>query len=395
MIHRDLKPHNVIIDDADHAKVTDFGIARAGASDMTETGSIMGTAQYLSPEQAQGHAVSAGSDLYSVGVILYELVTGRVPFDAESAVTIAIKHVSEAPLAPRVLNPSIPPELEQAILWVLNKNPADRPTDADQFIHALEQVRGVIVAGGGGQRTASFSAVAAAQAAALAYGTAQAAGAPPITGSHTFPPTPAPFYDTDGGPPQPRHGGGGRAAVVAVGPSVLVPVLLLAGGGVAAYVLTRPEKAIVPTVVFEEARATPRRTSRTPASRRTSSTEPTRTRPGIVIGQSPLGGVNLNKGSTVTLTVSNGPGDTTVPSVTGLTQKSAQQELKQSGLNVARTQSETSDTVPSGQATRTDPQARPVATRRDRRDSVHLERKAERQRSRRHPAGAGGRDVPA
>ncbi len=79
VIHRDLKPHNVIVDDADQAKVTDFGIARAGASDMTETGSIMGTAQYLSPEQAQGHAVSPGSDLYAVGVVLYELLTGQRP----------------------------------------------------------------------------------------------------------------------------------------------------------------------------------------------------------------------------------------------------------------------------------------------------------------------------
>src|SRR3984893_2922613 len=124
VIHRDLKPHNVIIDDADHAKVTDFGIARAGASDMTETGSIMGTAQYLSPEQAQGHAVSEGSDLYSVGVVLYEMLTGRVPFDAEAAVTIALKHVSETPTPPSIINPQIPPELEQVVLWSLNKDPA-------------------------------------------------------------------------------------------------------------------------------------------------------------------------------------------------------------------------------------------------------------------------------
>src|ERR1700724_2459804 len=102
VIHRDLKPHNVIVDDGGHAKVTDFGIARAGASDMTETGSIMGTAQYLSPEQAQGHPVGATSDLYSVGIVLYEMLTGRLPFEAESAVTIALKHVSEAPTPPSV-----------------------------------------------------------------------------------------------------------------------------------------------------------------------------------------------------------------------------------------------------------------------------------------------------
>jgi len=107
VIHRDLKPHNVIVDDSGHAKVTDFGIARAGASDMTETGSIMGTAQYLSPEQAQGHAVSAASDLYSVAVVLYEMLTGRVPFDAESAVTIALKHVSENPTAPTRLHAAV------------------------------------------------------------------------------------------------------------------------------------------------------------------------------------------------------------------------------------------------------------------------------------------------
>ena len=97
VIHRDFKPHNVIVDESGQAKVTDFGIARAGASEMTETGSIMGTAQYLSPEQAQGHAVTPASDLYSIGVMLYELLAGRLPFEGDSAVSVALKHLSEPP----------------------------------------------------------------------------------------------------------------------------------------------------------------------------------------------------------------------------------------------------------------------------------------------------------
>src|SRR5436190_17952186 len=110
VIHRDIKPHNVIIDEEGRAKVTDFGIARAGASDMTETGSIMGTAQYLSPEQAQGHSVSARSDLYAIGIMLYELLTGRVPFDGDSAVSIALKQVNERPIPPSAVNRAVTPE---------------------------------------------------------------------------------------------------------------------------------------------------------------------------------------------------------------------------------------------------------------------------------------------
>src|SRR6185295_16988011 len=141
VVHRDLKPQNVLIDGDGRVQVADFGIARAGASDMTETGSIMGTAQYLSPEQAQGRPVDARSDLYSIGIVLYEMLTGRVPFDAESPVTVALKQVSESPIPPREIDPSIPPALEGVVLRALEKDPAQRFADADEFIEALHRAR--------------------------------------------------------------------------------------------------------------------------------------------------------------------------------------------------------------------------------------------------------------
>jgi eukaryotic-like serine/threonine-protein kinase len=138
VVHRDLKPHNVIVDDEGKAVVTDFGIARAGVSEITQTGDVMGTPHYLSPEQAQGEEVTPVSDLYSIGVMLYEALAGRVPFEGESAVAVAMKQVSQAPQRPSSINPDVSPALDSVVMRALEKSPGDRFQNADAFIAALD-----------------------------------------------------------------------------------------------------------------------------------------------------------------------------------------------------------------------------------------------------------------
>ena len=133
IIHRDIKPHNIIVTNDGAVKVTDFGIARAGASTMTQTGSIMGTATYISPEQAQGVVVDKSSDIYSLGVVLFEALTGRVPFEGESPVAVALKQVREMPPSPRSINPDIPQPLETIILKAMAKNPRERYLSAEEM----------------------------------------------------------------------------------------------------------------------------------------------------------------------------------------------------------------------------------------------------------------------
>src|SRR5215210_2210055 len=141
VIHRDIKPHNILITGLGDVKVTDFGIARAAASStMTRTGHILGTAHYISPEQAMGEPVGPASDLYSLGVVLYEMLTGELPFDADTPLGIAMKHVNGYVVPPQELNPAVPDGINAITLRLLAKNPDDRYASDSELIEDLERV---------------------------------------------------------------------------------------------------------------------------------------------------------------------------------------------------------------------------------------------------------------
>ena len=325
IVHRDLKPQNVLVDGEGRARVSDFGIARAGASEITQTGSVLGTAQYLSPEQAQGLPVTAASDIYSIGVLLYEALTGQVPFEGDSPVTVALKQVSERPRPPSELNPQVSRALDAVVLKALAKDPANRFASAEEFEQALDAAEADPSAGSLGD-TASYAAVAA------------AAGAPPAEPPEEEPP--------------PRRGFFTPARLALLG------VLLLAIAGVIAYALTRPESVLVPTVISKTQAAGARRSWATPDSRSRSRPMPERrpARDGYW-SRTPRPAPSADKGSTVTITVSSGRGTIVVPDVAGQPEEAGAEGAQGRRASARRQKERASTTVKAGLAIGTVPAA--------------------------------------
>jgi beta-lactam-binding protein with PASTA domain/tRNA A-37 threonylcarbamoyl transferase component Bud32 len=361
VVHRDVKPGNIMITSSGQVKVADFGIAQAAihgevAANLTQAGSVMGTATYFSPEQAQGHAVDPRSDVYSLGCVLYEALTTRPPFTGDSPVAIAYKHVQEAVVPPSRLNANVPEPLEAIALTCLAKAPADRYASAEDLRADLRR----FLEG----RPLSLLGPAAAGAAVGALGALAAADAtaavPVATGVTAVVAPQAPVTPGGGTPAYPpveeKRKRTGLWVALFIGLLALVALALFLIG----TQLDQPaEQVPVPNVVgraLEEATQTLEDAGFEIGE---VTEEPNDfVLEGLIVAQDPDGDTNADEGASVNLVVSSGIGQSEVPDVVGETQARAIQLLSSSDGNfTVDVQDEASDTAPIGEVVRQEPGA--------------------------------------
>jgi serine/threonine-protein kinase len=347
VVHRDVKPGNILITPSGQVKVADFGIAQAATTgedsvNLTQAGSVMGTATYFSPEQAQGHAVDPRSDVYSLGCVLYESLTTRPPFAGDTPVAIAYKHVQEAVVPPSRINPVVPAPLEAIDLKCLEKLPVDRYASAEDLRSDLRLFLE-------GQPVSAMGAAGAAAAGVVVgAGVADATMAVPATGGPT---TPGQGTDAYVAPDDKPKRTGLYVALV-------IGLLALLGIGLF-FVGTRinqPTKSVaVPDVIGVQVTDAVNRVQA--AGFKVETKNETSERPaGTVFDQTPAGNTNAEEGSTVLLRVSSGLGQAPVPGVVGRTQAAAESLLKNAGF-VPNVTPLADPVVPAGQVIRQSPEA--------------------------------------
>ena len=364
LVHRDIKPGNIMLTSDGKVKVMDFGIARAltdSQATMTQTNAVVGTAQYLSPEQARGETVDARSDLYSTGVVLFELLTGRPPFKGDSAVAVAYQHVEQIPPTPSSILSDIPDSLDRVVLKSLAKNREDRYSSATAMLADLQRVaQGLDVGAPPADSWATEVLPAAGLASARTAATTQMAAVPSHAPAAAMAATSTslPAVATDDSANEATKARKRRTAIIA---TVVLIALLLIGGSV--WALTRgaaePESVAVPNVVGltqAEAKTQIEQAGFTWELNPDKVTSDT-VAEGSVASTDPAAGTQAEKGATVRVTISSGPDSVTLPdNLVGMSPDDARKAIEALGLKWELDASKVaSDTVPEGKIAQTNP----------------------------------------
>ncbi|MEG0322917.1 MAG: Stk1 family PASTA domain-containing Ser/Thr kinase [Raoultibacter sp.] len=330
IIHRDIKPQNIMVQPDGNVKVMDFGIARAKNSVKTQTSSVLGTAHYISPEQAQGKDLTATSDIYSLGIVLYEAATGRLPFDGPDAVSVAMKQVNDLPVPPREINPDIDPAFEAIIMRAMAKSPYERFNTANDMKLALNDYlagRPVNVNGFGGAETAVLGgAVGMGAGAVMADGTAVM---PAMSNGGVKPVNTQSTYRANGAN---NNKGNNTKKTVAIVIGVLVALALI-GGAVFALTGGFASGDPIPDVKGQTVEQATQALEKAgfKVGKTTEVTDDT-VEAGKVLSTDPPAGSKREKDTTVNLNVSKGPGEVKVPDLRGKSSEDAKKLLAEAGL---------------------------------------------------------------
>lgn len=336
IVHCDIKPHNVLITKQGRIKVTDFGIARAmnAGTTMMYTNSIMGSAHYLSPEQASGKPVNGSTDIYSLGAVLYEMLTGRVPYEGETPISVALKHVRERLIPPTRYNPSIPTLLEAAVIKALAKRPEDRFSNITEMIAALRMSQGFVNSNSGRRAPHDF-------------------------GTQVLTPIPETSYgDTDdddevyyGGEPT-QEGWMAKLSRLPQKYILLGAFIVFLLAFVWAFLsfgnFWSNATVDVPNVVGKQVTVAKHILEDNHLRVSVSEVSNPDVPAGQVISQSPEANEQVKEQRTVHLVVSKGVGDITMPDITGMTLDQARSRLKNLGLVIGKISAGTDDSKEDG-----------------------------------------------
>ena len=336
IVHCDIKPHNVLITKQGRIKVTDFGIARAmnAGTTMMYTNSIMGSAHYLSPEQASGKPVNGSTDIYSLGAVLYEMLTGRVPYEGETPISVALKHVRERLIPPTRYNPSIPTLLEAAVIKALAKRPEDRFSNITEMIAALRMSQGFVNSNSGRR-------------------------APHVFGTQVLTPVPETSYGETDDDDEVYYGGEPTQEGWMAKLSRLPQKYILLGAFIVfllAFVWAflsfgnfwSNATVDVPNVVGKQVTVAKHILEDNHLRVSVSEVSNPDVPAGQVISQSPEANEQVKEQRTVHLVVSKGVGDITMPDITGMTIDQARSRLKNLGLVIGKISAGTDDSKEDG-----------------------------------------------